>query len=230
MNGLHSFLACTLPRSMAALWITAMIQPASAQQSDNFTYHSPGVMTNPGDPGVKDRRVFFPQMKFPIKTGPEAAGDGKPLRAFANSQVFRPAGINDVNDPRLYVFPWTDTLCESRHSGGPMPVCPNSQHSGHQGIDIRPNAPNNNTFDLVAWADGIAKDVRRTGTSQVRIRDAENNGNACLYLHLSPTVSDGQTVRKGDVIGKVSNLMTGGGTSNISTSNARRTIPIFAEA
>ncbi len=212
MNRLQPFLACILPRSMAALWISAMIQAASAQQSQNFTYHSPGVMANPGDPGVKDRRVFFPQMKFPIKTGPEAAADGKPLRAFANSQVFRPAGINDVNDPRLYVFPWTDTLCESRHVGGSMPVCPNPSHSGHQGIDIRPNAPNKDTFDVVAWVDGIVKDVRRTGTSQVRIRDAENNGNACLYLHLSPAanLSEGQTVRKGDVIGKASNLMVGG--------------------
>jgi len=88
---------------MSVLWVGAVIQSASAQQSiDNFTYHSPGTMTNLGDAGIKDRRVFFPQMKFPIETGPEAAGDGKPLRAFANSQVFRPLGF-DPNDPRLYV-------------------------------------------------------------------------------------------------------------------------------
>src|SRR5262249_57965905 len=65
------------------------------------------------------------------------------------------------------------------------------------------------TFDVVAWADGIVKDIVRSGSGnfQVRIRDGENNGNACLYLHLSPApnLSEGQTVRKGDAIGKVSN-------------------------
>jgi len=200
---------------MAVLWVSAIIQPASSQQSsENFTYHSPGVMTFGGDVGVKDRRVFFPQMEFPIKTGPEAAGDGKPLRAFANSQVFIPTGF-ETNDQRLYVFPWTDTLCESKHVGGPMPACPNSSHRGHQGIDIRPNAPINNTFDIVSWVDGIVTFVSGSGTSEVNIRAAENDGTECVYLHLRPAANlrVGQTVNKGDVIGKVSNLMSGGGTS-----------------
>lgn len=215
MNRLRSFLPCTVLCTMAVLCVSAMIHPASSQQfSENFTYHSPGVMTNAGDPGVKDRRVFFSQMKFPIKTGPEAAGDGRPLRAFANSQIFRPPGF-EVNDQRLYVYPWTDTLCESNHRGGPMPVCPNTSHRGHQGIDIRPNAPSNNTFDIVSWVDGIVTKVIRNGTSQVTILDAENNGTECVYLHLRPAANlrVEQTVNKGDVIGKVSNLMTGGGTS-----------------
>ncbi|MGR9438394.1 peptidoglycan DD-metalloendopeptidase family protein (plasmid) [Rhizobium leguminosarum] len=197
---------------MILLWANLSVR---AQQADeNFTHHSPGVMTFGGDVGVKDRRVFFPQMKFPLKTGPEAGDDGKPLRAFANSQVFIPPGF-ETNDPRLYVYPWTDTLCESKHVGGPMPLCPNASHSGHQGEDIRPNAPNNATFDVIAWVDGIVTFVSATGTSEVNIRDAENNGNECVYLHLrpAPNLRVGQKVNKGDVIGKVSNLMTGGGTS-----------------
>jgi hypothetical protein len=214
MSDLRSFIRCTLVCAAAVSWVD-MIQFASAQQlNENFTYHSPGVMTFAGDAGVKDRRAFFSQMKFPIRVGPEAAGDGKPLLAFANSQVFIPGGF-ETNDSRLYVYPWTDTLCESKHVGGDMPLCPNTSHRGHQGVDIRPNAPNNAIFDIVAWADGIVTFVSGTGTSEVNIRDADNNGNECVYLHLRPaaTLKAGQTVKKGDVIGKVSNLMTGGGTS-----------------
>lgn len=214
MSNVRSFLRCTLLCASAVSW-GGPIQSASAQQlNESFTYHSPGVMTFAGDLGVKDRRAFFPQMKFPIKVGPEAAGDGKPLRAFANSQVYIPSGFG-TNDPRLYVYPWTDTLCESKHVGGPMPLCPNTSHRGHQGVDIRPNAPSNATFDVIAWVDGVVTFVSGTGTSEVNIRDAENNGTECVYLHLRPadTLKVGQVVKKGDVIGKVSNLMTGGGTS-----------------
>jgi murein DD-endopeptidase MepM/ murein hydrolase activator NlpD len=197
---------------LAVVWATGSAGTAAGQQSgENFTYHSPGVMTFPGDLGVRDRRVFqfFPLMKFPLRVGPEAGPDGKPLRAFANSQVYRPDGF-EVNDQRLYVYPWIDTLCESKHSGGPMPVCPKTPR--HQGVDIRPNLPTNRFYDVVAWADGKTSDVVVSGTSQVRIRSTEN-GTACLYLHLMPLVGNGQDVRKGDVIGKVSNLMSGGGTS-----------------
>jgi murein DD-endopeptidase MepM/ murein hydrolase activator NlpD len=209
---------CLLPSIAAAsaLWIISMIQPASAQQSgQSFTYHSPGVMTFAGDGGIRDRRVFFPQMRFPLRTGPESGADGKPLRAFANSQVFIPPGFG-TNDQRLYVFPWTDTLCESKHVGGAMPLCPNPQHRGHQGVDIRPDAPTSNTFDVVAWVDGIVTFVSSnpSSTTEVNIRDAANNGTECVYLHLQPgNVRIGQTVNKGDVIGKVSNHMAGGGTS-----------------
>jgi hypothetical protein len=214
MSGLRSFFPCTLLCATAVSWVGAIHSASAQQANENFTYHSPGVMTFAGDVGVKDRRVFFSQMKFPIKTGPEAAGDGKPLRAFANSQVFIPPGF-ETNDPRLFIYPWTDTLCESKHVGGPMPLCPNASHRGHQGVDIRPNAPSNATFDIVAWVDGIVTFVSGSGTSEVNIRDAENNGTECVYLHLRPAANlrVGQTVSKSDVIGKVSNLMTGGGTS-----------------
>jgi murein DD-endopeptidase MepM/ murein hydrolase activator NlpD len=190
---------------------------ASQQSSENFTYRPPGAMTSPKDLGlgVQDRRIFFPMITFPLRVGPEAGSDGRPLRAFANSQVYRPDpqnpnhDLDDVNDPRLYVYPWVDTLCESRHQGGPMPVCPKTPR--HQGVDIRPNAPNANVFDVVAVADGTVTFVQSSGTSEVNIRFAGNSGLECLYLHLRPgNVRAGQEVSKGDVIGKVSNLMSGG--------------------
>lgn len=200
----------------AAISATVAMRPACSQQSaENFTYRSPGTMTFAGDVGVKDRRVFYPTMKFPLRVGPEAGADGRPLRAFANSQVFIPSGFA-TNDPRLYVYPWVDTLCESKHKGGPMPVCPNPRHRGHQGDDIRPNSPADNTYDILAWADGIVTDVSSSlsGTTEVNIRSADNNGLECVYLHLRPgNLHLGQTVTKGDPIGKVSNLMADGGTS-----------------
>jgi hypothetical protein len=185
---------------------------APGQQSgDNFTYRAPGDMTFIGDLGVKDRRVFFPTMTFPMRVGPEAGPDGKPLRAFANSQVFIPRDF-ETNDARLYVYPWVDTLCESKHVGGSMPVCPKTPR--HQGVDIRPNSPIDKLYDEVAWADGTVTFVSSSlsGTTEVNIRSAD--GVECVYLHLRPSnVTRGQQVHKGDPIGKVSNLMAGGGTS-----------------
>jgi Peptidase family M23 len=197
---------------VAVACATASARTAAGQQSaENFTYHPPGEMTFSGDVGVKDRHVFFPTMTFPMRVGPEAGSDGKPLRAFANSQVYIPRGFA-TNDSRLYVYPWVDTLCESKHVGGSMPVCPKTPR--HQGVDIRPNSPIDKFYDEVAWADGTVTFVSSSlsGTTEVNIRAAD--GVECVYLHLRPgNVSRGQQVHKGDPIGKVSNLMAGGGTS-----------------
>jgi murein DD-endopeptidase MepM/ murein hydrolase activator NlpD len=211
MTGGPRLAACIL----AAVCATASARMAGAQQfGESFTYHAPGVMTLSSDRGVNDRRVFgfYPLMKFPLRVGPEAGRDGQPFRAFANSQVHPPAG----NDPRLYVYPWFDTLCESGHQGGPMPACPTEDErtGSHQGIDIRPNSPTKDFYDVIAFADGTVTFVKRDGTTEVNIRSAANNGIECVYLHLTPgNIRSGQQVNQGDPIGKVSNHMGTSGTS-----------------
>jgi hypothetical protein len=184
--------------------------PAAAQQStDKFTYHSPGIMTHADDKGVTWRDVYFPTMKFPILVGPIAGKKNTPLHAYANSQVWLPAHFS-INDPRSYAYPWIDTLCESKHKGGPMPLCPKSPR--HQGVDIRPDAPVNKKYAVLAWTDGIVTHVNGSGTSEVNIRYNGNNSGECVYLHLKPLFSlkINQTVKQGDRIGVVSNRMKGG--------------------
>lgn len=198
-------------RSAMALCGVMLAGQAHPQESaEKFTYYPPGEMTHRSEQGVKDRRVYFPAIKFPIRVGPEAGADGSPLRAYPNSQLFRPQGY-EVNDTRLFAYPWSDTLCESNHNGGPMPVCPRGR--SHQGVDIRPDRPRDQTYDVIAMADGKVESV--TPFTYVRIRFAEDDGTSCEYEHLKPIlVRAGQNVRKGDVIGQVSNIMGGGpGTS-----------------
>src|SRR5215467_11038130 len=73
--------------------------------AERFSYYGPGIMAHPADIGSKDRRVFYPNIQFPIRVGPEAGADGGPLHAYANSQLFRPNGF-EVNDLRLFAYPW----------------------------------------------------------------------------------------------------------------------------
>jgi hypothetical protein len=174
---------------------------------ERFSYFAPGVLTHSSDIGAKDRRIYFPNLGFPLRVGPEAGLDAAPVHAFANSQVYLPVGF-ETNDARAYLYPWVDTLCESKHVGGSMPLCPNQHHSGHQGVDIRPNAPKKEFYDVVAAEDGIVTDV--TAFTRVKIRSATNDGRACEYEHLNPVfVRVSQRVKKGEVIGKVSNIMGG---------------------
>jgi hypothetical protein len=209
-------LSCLAAFALKGVFFCLLTSQVAAQVSfENFTYHAPGRIVPSGDPGVRDRRIFFPDFEFPIRVGPDAGEDGQPLRAYANSQVFIPQGFG-TDDARLYTYPWVDTLCESKHVGGSMPLCPNRRRSGHQGVDIRPNSPAKGVYDVLAVADG--KVLQVTDFTFVRIRFKEANGGdtgkICDYEHLSPVrVRPDQDVRKGQVIGQVSNIMRGSGTS-----------------
>src|SRR5262245_42936504 len=121
--------------------VCMVLSVAHAQSAiDKFSYYGPGIMTHSSDGGLMKRQIYFPDIVFPVRVGPQAAADGGPLHAYPNSQVYRPHGF-DVNDPRLYAYPWVDTVCETNHHGGPMPLCPSKPHYFHQGVDIRPHSP-----------------------------------------------------------------------------------------
>jgi hypothetical protein len=170
-------------------------------------------MTHPSDKGISDRHIYLPATAFPIRVGPDAGAGKSPLRAYANSQVYRPGGDSEPeNDPKLFVYPWVDTLCETHHAGGPMPLCPSKKPPNlHQGVDIRPDAPQDNTYDIVAVFDGdvynVIADPKRTTQLHVISKDKVWD---CLYLHLNPTAKERQSVKSGDVVGKVSHHMVGG--------------------
>ncbi|NJO34702.1 MAG: M23 family metallopeptidase [Rhodospirillales bacterium] len=207
-------------RCLSVLIVGAAITSSAWAQTpiERFSYYGPGAIIDPPQLGAKNRRVYLPSITFPIRVGPDAGEDGTPLHAYANSQVYRP--FADSNEPRLYVYPWVDTLCESKHLGGPMHVCGERDADGsyktiraHQGIDIRPNLPKNRFYDVIAAEAGTVFKISNT-TSLVSIRHSDGTGTACSYLHLMPIfVREGQVVKKGDVIGKVANVAPDGGTS-----------------
>jgi hypothetical protein len=185
--------------SLLALFALGMSQPRAAE---DFKYYAPGDLAD-GLGRTGDRHIYV-HIGFPLKAGPAFGG----ARAYANSQIH---GVAGGNDKANYAYPWRDTFCEGRSWA--MPLCPN--HTGHQGVDIRPEAPNDGTWPVMAVADGVVTAV--TPFTRVEVRSADSDGPfSCRYLHMQASaiaaagIKVGKAVKRGDVIGKVSNIQGGG--------------------
>jgi murein DD-endopeptidase MepM/ murein hydrolase activator NlpD len=174
-----------------------------------FAYYPPGDL-DPHDAsrGRKgDRKVYLPNIIFPLRLAPDQ-------HPHMNSQIWGHGGsgyggkggtggseCDPINyDPMLQ----RDTYCEIRSWS--MPMCPGG--TGHQGQDIRPPTCKNNAWEVVAVVDGIITQV--TSNTTVRLKGAD--GTDYWYLHMHPqsiTVKVGQSVKQGDVLGRVSSYMDG---------------------
>ena len=150
--------------------------------------------------------MLVPDMLFPIKSAP----------AIAQTQVYRWGGGvkgGDQCDTRNFVAPWRDNYCETRSSGS-TPFC--SKTGAHLGQDIRVGTPegckaeratkaaDRTRYEVVAVEDGIISNV---GSYSISLR-ADSGGRIYRYLHLNMAklkVATNQTVKKGDVLGYVSN-------------------------
>lgn len=166
---------------------------------DEFSYMDPGDLIPGSGEGQSDPTIYAPGIRFPVELP----------RAFANSQVYRPGGIEGGGgwqcDASNYSYPWRDNFCETR--GFTTPFCPAG--TGHQGQDIRPprcppSTPDDqDDFYAVATADG---DI--TGVNGHVVSLLADDGSRYLYLHLEPTsllVETGDRVARGDRIGIISN-------------------------
>ena len=182
-----------------------------------IAYFPPGDL-NAKDKGrgrVGDRKVYLPKIVFPVRlqSGFDPPIAGK--HAHLNSQIWgyggggwngKGAAGGTECDPRNYdPMIQRDNFCEVR--GWPMPMCPSGQ--GHQGQDIRPPTCEDNKWEVVAVAEGIITQVTQSTT--VRLKGTD--GTEYYYLHMHPDsirVKTGQTVKQGDVLGRISNFMNGG--------------------
>jgi murein DD-endopeptidase MepM/ murein hydrolase activator NlpD len=186
----------------------APVTPPAPQPVDaGFRYFPPGSLQRDAQRGRVDRKVYMPGIVFPLKLG---AGH----HAFMNSQIYGfggggwggagAAGGSEC-DPRNYdAMLQRDNYCEVRSWG--MPMCPSG--AGHQGQDIRPPTCRDNSWEVVAVADGIITLV----TSNTTVKLKANDGTVYDYLHMHPasiTVEEGDTVKQGQVIGRVSKYMNG---------------------
>ena len=188
-----------------------MPSPPQPAADPGFRYFPPGLLSA-RDASAKrgrldDRKVYVPNIVFPIRleTGRFAS---------MNSQIwgYGGGGYNGVGeaggtecDPRNYdPMQQRDNFCEVR--GWSMPLCPSGE--GHQGQDIRPPSCKDNTWDVVAVADGIITLV----TSNTTVKLKGNDGTVYEYLHMHPNsikVQEGSKVKQGDVVGRVSKYMNG---------------------
>jgi murein DD-endopeptidase MepM/ murein hydrolase activator NlpD len=176
-----------------------------------FTYDPPGTMVPAkAGRGRVDAKVYVPGMRFPTETA----------NAFANSQVYGRGGSMGGGgaqcDAVNYAYPWHDNYCEIRSWS--MPLCPSGK--GHQGQDIRPSTCEKSKHWAVAAASG-----RITSIGSYSVYLTSSNGTRFDYLHMSNVqVTVGQTVTRGQRLGKVSNVFGSTATTIHLHFNIRQTL------
>ncbi len=192
----------------ATLGITSLASAADAGATDAgaaeagsttvFSFDPPGQLVPGSGKGRVDMNIYAPGIRFPIETGP----------AFANSQVWGHGGSEGPGgqcDKENFSYPWHDNYCETRDWD--MPLCPGGQ--GHQGQDIRAASCKPGVHPTVAVADGTITSI---GSYSVYLTTAD--GTRFDYLHMQDVaVKEGQKVKRGDPMGKVSNQFGGSATT-----------------
>ena len=185
----------TLPLGMVT--VTLALVSSSIAIAQDFTYDPPGQLVPGSGEGRVDYTVYVPGMRFPIEVAP----------AYVNSQVWGNGGMNGPGggqcDAVNYSYPWKDNFCEVRSWTTPM--CPTGE--GHQGEDIRPSTCDKDVHWAVAAEDGTITNI---GTYSLALMTP--GGTRHNYLHMEPSsllVSVGDTVQRGERIGRVSNSYGG---------------------
>lgn len=160
--------------------------------------HGPAGALPPGQgPGYLDRTVWSPNMCWPLAEA-----------GFPNSQVYGPGGgMGPPGKPSQcdslnYTLPWRDNFCEARSRTNPL--CAGSG-TGHQGQDIRPATCKKNQHWALAAEAGTITDI---GSYSVTLVGEAAPHYTYRYLHLQMAtlaVKEGDSVAKGQQLGKVSN-------------------------
>jgi hypothetical protein len=179
--------------------------PAPAVAS--FYFFKGGNLAPASGVGTKEDAVLVPDMLFPIKDAP----------AVAQTQVYRYGGGikgGDQCDVRNFKAPWRDNYCETRSTTNKTPWC--TATGVHLGQDIRVGTPegckaeratkaaDRTRYEVVAVEDGVISNV---GSYSITLR-ANDGGRIYRYLHLNMAklkVATNQSVKKGDLLGYVSN-------------------------
>ncbi len=181
------------------LGLATLAVASAALAAPEFSYDPPGKLVAGSGKGRVDMNVYAPDMRFPMESGP----------AYANSQVWGHGGMNGGGgsqcDVENFSYPWHDNYCESR--SWDMPLCPAGE--GHQGQDIRAASCKDRTHWVVAVVDGTITNI---GSYSVYLTAAD--GTRYEYLHMADVaVKEGQKVKQGEHVGKVSNQFNGEATT-----------------
>lgn len=159
------------------------------------TFAPPGELAPGSGQGLNDDTVYAPGIRFPLEEAP----------GFPNSQVYGVGGLHGPAggqcDARNYGYPWRDNFCETRASSRIAPLCPAG--FGHQGQDIRPKTCQKSVHWAVAAEAGQV-----TGIGIYTVTLQGDSGTQYRYMHMDMAalaVGPGETVTRGQRLGKVSN-------------------------
>lgn len=180
--------------------------------TQQFRFEQPGVLAPGSGRGRVDKRNYAPGIRFPLEAAP----------AFANSQVWGRGGLHGGGgrqcDAANYSYPWRDNYCETRSWA--ISLCPAG--AGHQGQDIRPTTCAKDAHWAVATADGTIDSI---GSYSLYLRSPDGNSRY-EYLHMSNiVVKKDQKVKRGDRLGRVSNVFKSTPTTIHLHFNIRQNLP-----
>ncbi|WP_210248878.1 M23 family metallopeptidase [Aureimonas leprariae] len=176
-------------------------------RAEDLSYFPPGDILPSNTSGIRQRTVTFPDWTFPIKIGTTTG-----QRAYIGTQLSQYHKLKWANDPRLFAYPHRDNQCEPRQ--WKLNACPGGK--GHQGVDIRATDNRDKFWEVVAVEDGVVSILTRNTTVGIR-----NGVHTVRYLHMDPAsiaaagIKLNAAVRKGQVLGKVSNVMNGSKSTSI---------------
>jgi hypothetical protein len=178
-------------------------------------YCPPGDLLGPGEAGYTGRRVFFPEITFPIDFQPDT------YMISANSQMYNSGGYcfggtcggqggGSSCVRNNFTQAWRDTFCEEAGRSYDTPMCPDGK--GHQGVDVRPPVTisgdgevcRRNFWTAVAFVDGK---VTRASGAVVTIVDPA--GRRFTYRHMNPSsirefgIGRNDNIRRGQPLGRV---------------------------
>lgn len=189
-----------MPLIAAAALLFGMAS-AAGQSNPELSYLPPGDILPANVRGIDSRAVVSDDWTFPMQVGSVTG-----WHAYIGTQLSQYHGLKWSNDPRLFHYPSRDNQCEPRH--WTVTGCPSGK--GHQGVDIRANDNSNDKWKVVAVEDGVVTNVTSNTTVSVR-----HGTRTVRYLHMSAAsirdagIKNGSIVHKGQILGRVSNIMEG---------------------
>ncbi|WP_291201548.1 caspase family protein [Hyphomonas sp.] len=170
-----------------------------------FSFLPAGELIDGSGTGLADTTNWAPEIAFPIADHP----------AWLNSHIYSPGGGmsgGDQCDARNFAYPWRDTFCESRSSSRANTACPDPRSTSIVRIragtpalcrDIsRAAAADRQQVSVVAADDGVISSV----DVYTVVLDAGTHEYRYIHLNMAAlAISEGQSVRKGDLLGYLSN-------------------------
>ncbi len=193
----------TLTILLAGLVALCFTVVTGGEAHADFDYNPPGDLVAGSGAGNADSTVHVPDMRFPIQDAP----------AYPNSQVWGHGGMegpapHDECHSNNYSYPWYDNFCETRWRNSSF--CPSSGDA-HQGQDIRPSTCEDSVHPVVAAEGGTVSSI---GSYSVWIQSPSGVRHRYLHMNMNQlSVTEGQTVDKGDQLGLVSDDFGGTATT-----------------
>lgn len=189
--------------------------PSETSAAGTLRYCPPGDLVGSGEAGNTSRKVFFPDLHFPIEFAAATH------MVTGNSQMYNPGGYcsngvcNGSGGGSSCVLsnfkpPWRDTFCEKAGRTYGTDLCPDGL--GHQGLDIRPPIQTMGETQVCRrdhWFALAVTDGEVTRARGAVVEFVDRGGRRYVYRHMNPSsiralgISRGDNIERGQRVGRL---------------------------